>query len=112
MYQPILRVKFFVRVTSSDGLPFFTVYSGVQAVPASRRLACETSIPRLMVRGGHYLVWAGVCSDREQEEVVAQAHLPVAVNDPDPARPESGLFHNRAEWEIRQIAPYREVHCS
>ena len=66
-----------------------------------------------MVRGGDYLVWAGVCSDREREDVVARRlTCRVAVNDADPARSEIGLFCNRAEWEIRQIAPYREVHCS
>jgi lipopolysaccharide transport system ATP-binding protein len=99
------RVKFFVRVGSPDGLPLFTVYSSVQTVPGSRRLACEVTIPRLMVMGGDYIVWAGICSDREQEDVVAHAHLPLAIKDLDPAHPEGGFFRNYAEWEISEISP-------
>ena len=94
------RVKFFVRIASPDGIPFFTVYSEVQAVPASRRLACQVKIPRLMVIGGDYFVWAGVCSDRSQEDIVAHAHVPLFVADLDASQAETGLFHNRANWEI------------
>ncbi len=94
------RVKFFIRITSPDGIPFFTVYSELQTVPSSRRLACQAEIPRLMVIGGDYFVWAGVCSDRSQEDIVAQAHVPLFVSDLDASQAETGLFYNRANWEI------------
>jgi hypothetical protein len=106
------RVKFFVRFASPDGVVFFTAYSGLTAVPANRRLACESNISRLMVRGGDYFVWAGVCSDREQEDVIAQAYLPVAVRDSDQGHVGDGLFCNHADWEIREISPYTKPHDS
>jgi hypothetical protein len=34
-----------------------------------------------MVKGGEYLVWVGVCSDREEEDVTAKTYLPLAVKD-------------------------------
>src|SRR5262249_21393190 len=43
-----LMVKLLIRVTSPDGIPFFTVYSDRLKVPASWRLTCEATIPRLM----------------------------------------------------------------
>ena len=53
------RAKFFIRITSTDGLPFFTVYSEPVKVPSTGRLTCEATIPRLMLHGGDYGVWVG-----------------------------------------------------
>jgi ABC-type polysaccharide/polyol phosphate transport system ATPase subunit len=93
------KVKFFVRVTSTDFIPFFTVYSDTVRVPSTGRLACEVTIPRLMLHGGDYFAWVGVCSDREQEEVILQSQLPLAVRESSP-HPERGIFWNRATWKI------------
>jgi lipopolysaccharide transport system ATP-binding protein len=94
------RVKFFIRVTSPDAIPFYTVYSDVLEVPASRRLTCEATIPRLMLKGGDYLVWVGLCSEREQEDLITQTHVRLTVKDPDSLHKE-GLFWNHAEWNVR-----------
>jgi ABC-type polysaccharide/polyol phosphate transport system ATPase subunit len=93
-------VRLFVRVASPDGLPFFTVYSETIKVPANRQLTCETTIPRLMLKGGDYLVWVGVCSDTEREDLIAQANLPLVVKESDSFHVKEGLFWNRAEWKM------------
>jgi ABC-type polysaccharide/polyol phosphate transport system ATPase subunit len=103
------RVKFLIRVASPDGLPFFSAYSDVLEVPSSRRLACRARILRLMVNGGDYIVWVGLCSEREREDVIAGAYVPLVVKEPGPPHPERGVFWNCAEWEIRQLAAHQEV---
>jgi lipopolysaccharide transport system ATP-binding protein len=94
------NVKFFVRVASPDGFTFFTVYSGPAEVPMSRRLTCQATIPRLMLHGGDYLVWVGLCSDRDKEDVIVQSHLPLVVTNADLPHPERGIIWNSAQWEI------------
>jgi lipopolysaccharide transport system ATP-binding protein len=93
-------VKLLIRVASPDGLPFFTVYSEPMKVPASRRLICEATIPRLMLKGGDYLVWAGVCSEGEPEHLIAVAYLPLVVKEADSLHTKEGVFWNHAEWKI------------
>jgi len=94
------RIKFFIRVTSPDGFPFFTVYSEPVEVSSTGQLTCEATIPRLMLHGGDYFVWAGVCSDRENEELIVHAHLPLVVRDSASIQSERGVFWNNAAWEI------------
>ena len=94
------RVKFFIRLASPDGFPFFTVYSEPVEAPLTRRLKCHATVPQLMLHSGDYFVWAGVCSDREKEEVIAQANLPLVVRSPGTPQPERGVFWNKAIWEI------------
>jgi ABC-type multidrug transport system ATPase subunit len=55
------RVKLFIRITSPDGLPFYTLYSDALEVPASQLLTCEATAHRLVLKGGDYLVFVGVC---------------------------------------------------
>jgi len=94
------RVKLLIRVASPDGFPFFTIYSETMKVPASGRLTCEATIPRLMLKGGDYLVWVGVCSDGEKEDLLTVAHLPLVVKESGPLHAKEGVFWNRAEWKI------------
>jgi homopolymeric O-antigen transport system ATP-binding protein len=95
------RVRAFIRVSTSDGFAFFTTYSDVIEVPASNQLAFKATIIRLMLKGGDYLISVGVCSDREKEEMLAQAHLPLLVKESRVSHPEGGIFWNSAEWEVR-----------
>jgi lipopolysaccharide transport system ATP-binding protein len=95
------RVRLFIRVASPDGITFYTVYSDVLEVPASRRLTCEATIPRLMLKGGDYLVWVGLCSEREQEDLITQTRVRLAVKDPDSPHAEEGLIWNHADWTVR-----------
>jgi hypothetical protein len=52
------------------------------------------------LHGGDYLVWVGVCSDRDQEDKLLQANVPLVVSQTGSAHPERGLFWNEAAWEI------------
>ena len=94
------RVKLYIRITSPDAIPFFTVYSELVNVPSNGRLTCDAKIPRLMLHGGDYLVWVGVCSDRDQEDKLLQTNVPLKVSQTGATNPERGLFWNEAAWEI------------
>jgi lipopolysaccharide transport system ATP-binding protein len=93
--------RLFIRVASADGFPFYTMYSEVLMVSARRPLSCKVTIPRLMLKGGDYCVWVGLCSEREQEDLITQAHVTLVVKDPDSLRAKEGVFWNRADWNIR-----------
>jgi hypothetical protein len=60
-----------------------------------------------MLKGGDYLIWVGVCSDREKEEVLTQAYLPLQVKEARVSQPEEGVFWNCAEWEVERIGDRR-----
>jgi ABC-type polysaccharide/polyol phosphate transport system ATPase subunit len=110
VFMPVnMCVKFFIRVASLDGFTFFTVYSEPMGVPASCPMTCEATIPRLMLNGGDYVVWVGACSDREQEDVIVQARLPLVVRQSIPPRHESGVFWNSAEWKISRSTLHPQV---
>jgi ABC-type polysaccharide/polyol phosphate transport system ATPase subunit len=98
------RVRAYVRATSPDGMILFTTYSQVMDVPSSHRLAFKATVPRLMLRRGDYLIWVGVCSDREKEEMLTQDYLPLQVKESSASHPEGGLFWNAADWEVNAIA--------
>jgi hypothetical protein len=53
-----------------------------------------------MLKGGDYLVWVGICSDREKEQMFVQASLPLRIKENRESRPEEGIFWNSAEWEV------------
>jgi lipopolysaccharide transport system ATP-binding protein len=94
------RVRAYVRVGTADGINYFTAYSDLINVPPSRQFAFKATVPRLMLKGGDYLIWVGVCSDREKEEMLAQACLPLQVKEARVSHPEAGIFWNSAEWEV------------
>jgi ABC-type polysaccharide/polyol phosphate transport system ATPase subunit len=97
------RVRAYVRVGTSDAIVLFTVYSSVTEVPGSHQLSFKSTISRLMLKGGDYLVWVGVCSDREKEEMLAQTYLPLRVTEARVSHPEGGLFWNSAAWEVDRL---------
>jgi lipopolysaccharide transport system ATP-binding protein len=97
------KVRAYIRVNSPDGFVFFTAYSDVTEVPSSHHLEFKATIPHLMLKAGDYLVWVGVCSDREKEEMLAQSHLPLLVTESRGPDPEAGIFWNNAKWEVRRL---------
>jgi lipopolysaccharide transport system ATP-binding protein len=97
------RVRAYVRVITPDAFVLFTAYSDLIDVPTSHQLEFKATIPRLMLKGGDYLILVGLCSDREKEEMLTQTHLPLEVKEPDISHPERGVFWNSAEWEVRRI---------
>ena len=62
-----------------------------------------------MLNGGDYTVWVGLCSEREREDVIAGAYVPLMVKEPGPPHPERGVFWNCAEWEIRHLHQEVEI---
>lgn len=101
------RVRALIRVSTSDSMALFTAYSDLIEVPASHQLAFRATIPRLMLKGGDYLIWVGVCSDREKEELLTQGYLPLQVKEARVSRPEDGVFWNNAEWEVDRVGDIR-----
>jgi len=92
------RAKFFVRVTAPDCFPYFTVYSEQVEVPAGGEVGFEAVIDRLMLRGGTYILWAGVCTVREREEVLASANTPLVVREENSSNRELATVWNSARW--------------
>jgi hypothetical protein len=101
------RVRALIRVGTPDGIVLFTAYSDVLEVPSSHQFVFRARIPHLMLKGGDYLIWVGVCSDREKEEVLTQAYLPLQVKEARVSQPEEGVFWNCAEWEVERIGDRR-----
>ncbi|HTU01344.1 MAG TPA: ABC transporter ATP-binding protein [Candidatus Sulfotelmatobacter sp.] len=99
------EVKFLIRVTSPDGLPYFTVYSEVVQAAQSGRVAAEAFIPQLMLMPGEYLLWGAICSPRGEDEPLAQQRVPLSVADSGNAASRYGMFWNRAEWRVGGTGP-------
>jgi ABC-type polysaccharide/polyol phosphate transport system ATPase subunit len=95
------RVKFLVRVTSPDGLPYFTVYSDLIDMPQTSQIECEATIPRLMLMPGEYLLWGAICSPEGEVHLLAQEHLPFSVKDNGNTAHQFGLFWNQAHWRVQ-----------
>lgn len=97
------QIRAYVRVTTPDSVALFTVYSEVTEILRDQKLAVKVTVPRLMLKGGEYNIWAGVCTDRDREEMLAQASVPLSIIETRASHPESGLFWNRAEWDMQRI---------
>ena len=106
------RVRAFIRVQTPDAFALFTAYSDVMEVPASHQLAFKATIPRLMLKGGDYFIFVGICSEREKEEMITQTYMPLLVKESGVSHPEGGVFWNNAEWEVRRIGESPEAFLS
>jgi lipopolysaccharide transport system ATP-binding protein len=97
------RVRGYLRITTSDGWALFTVYSDPTRVPPNRQLAFKVTIPHLMLKSGDYTIWIGVCSDRENEERLAEDCRPIQVRETHPSYSGPGVVWNRGEWQVHSI---------
>jgi lipopolysaccharide transport system ATP-binding protein len=95
----LARVKCYLRVTSQEGFPYYTVYSDVIEVPASGRLTCQATIPQLMLLPGEYYVWGGICGPEGEARVFAEEMAPLAVAGEDQLA-RRGVIWNQAEWQL------------
>ena len=91
---------FLVRVTSPDGLPYFTVYSDPSEFSRSGRVRVEAVIPRLMLMPGEYRVWVAVCSELGEEEQLANDSLPLKVGSARGTEASFNLMWNEATWRV------------
>jgi lipopolysaccharide transport system ATP-binding protein len=94
------RFIFLVRVTSPDGLPYFTTYSDPSEVSRSGRIRVEATIPRLMLMPGEYRVWIAVCSELGEAETFANDSLPLKVGSSRGTEASFNLMWNEATWQV------------
>ena len=91
---------FLVRVTSPDGLPYFTIYCDRSEFLRSGRVRIEATIPRLMLMPGEYRVWVAVCTEAGEEQMLANDSLPLKVVSPGGTEASFNLMWNEATWRI------------
>jgi ABC-type polysaccharide/polyol phosphate transport system ATPase subunit len=94
------RFIFLVRVTSPDGLPYFTVYSDPSEFSRAGRVKVEATIPRLMLMPGEYRVWIAVCSELGEAETFANDSLPLRVGSSRGTEASFNLMWNEATWSV------------
>jgi ABC-type polysaccharide/polyol phosphate transport system ATPase subunit len=94
------RFIFLVRVTSPDGLPYFTIYSDPSDFSRSGRVRVEATIPRLMLMPGEYRVWIAVCSELGEAETFANDSLPLTVGSSRGTEASFNLMWNEATWNV------------
>jgi len=94
------RFIFLVRVTSPDGLPYFTIYSDRSEFSRSGRAHVEATIPRLMLMPGEYRVWIAVCSELGEGETLANDSLPLRVRSSRGTEASFNLMWNEATWRV------------
>jgi lipopolysaccharide transport system ATP-binding protein len=89
-----------VRVMSTDGLPYFTVYSDPFELSRSGRVMVEAVIPRLMLMPGEYRVWVAVCSELGEEQQLVNDSLPLTIASPRGTEASFNLMWNEATWRV------------
>lgn len=94
------RFIFLVRVTSPDGLPYFTVYSDPSEFSRSGRAMVEATIPRLMLMPGEYRIWVAVCSELGEGQTLANDSLPLSVVSATGTEASFNLMWNEATWRV------------
>ena len=94
------KFLFLVRVTSADELPYFTVYSDPFEVSRPGRVKVEALISRLMLMPGEYKVWLIACSERGEEEQLANDVLPFKITSAKGTNASFNLMWNEATWRV------------
>ena len=94
------KFLFLVRVTSADELPHFTVYSDPFEVSRPGRVKVEALISRLMLMPGEYKVWLIACSERGEEEQLANDVLPFKITSAKATNASFNLMWNEATWRV------------
>jgi len=98
-----LHGRVFIRVTSVDGFPYFTVHSNDLLLDSNDILRCEARIAHLMLRPGDYRLWAGICLADVTSHVVAQESIPLCVSAlPDSIEAEGAVW-NTADWDLNVV---------
>ena len=92
--------RFLVRITSLDGLPYFTVYSDASGLSRCGRVKVEAVIPRLMLMPGEYRVWVAVCSELGEGQTLADDNLPLRIVSSRKTEASFNLMWNEATWRV------------
>jgi lipopolysaccharide transport system ATP-binding protein len=94
------KYLFLVRVTSPDGLPYFTTYSDRSEFLRPGRVKIEATIPRLMLNPGEYRLWVAVCAEAGEHQMLANDSLPLKVVSPRGIEASFNLMWNEASWRV------------
>jgi hypothetical protein len=94
---------FSLRITTPDGLQFFTIYSDSYELSQSGRVSVEAVVPRLMLMPGEYRVWVAICSELGEEQQLANDSLPLKITSGIAGVGEQASFNlmwNEATWRV------------
>lgn len=94
------RVKFLIRLSTTDNLTFYSLYSDVIEITENKRMKCEAKIDRLMVLPGDYLIWVGICSDKREDYILTAENVPICVKGKGESIEHTSLFWNDATWRV------------
>lgn len=94
------QVKCQVKVNSPDGFIYFSMNSRAIEVAPDGSLSGEVSIQRLMLKGGDYDLYLKVYSMREEPEFLAEACIPLTIEERDATNYPRASFWNSAEWKF------------
>ncbi len=98
----------YVRVTSPDGFPYFTVRSGpIGVAEDNAELVISVQVPKLMLLPGEYVTWIGVSRSEDEKAVLSEEHIPFSIVAPRSAGEQfgPGVFENRAYWKVVDEKP-------
>jgi len=97
-------VRFMLRITAPDALHYFSVYS--QPVrPIDGCVACEVTIPRIMLMPGSYYLWGAVCAVGEDRTILAEDYIPLLVSGSVEHLHKLNFLWNEAAWNIPTDEP-------
>jgi ABC-type polysaccharide/polyol phosphate transport system ATPase subunit len=97
-------VRFRLSITAPDALHYFSVYSE-PGQPADGYVACEVTVPRIMLMPGNYYVWGAVCADDQERTILAEDHIPLLVRGSTDHLHELNFLWNEAAWRISTDEP-------
>ena len=99
--RKLSAVRFFVRATSPDGFPYFTIHSDPVYIPESGLIKCKSRIQHLMLMPGDYVLWGGVCKSDVTDYMLAEGNATIVVATPknESRNSKASLYWNRAEWQ-------------
>lgn len=98
--EKLQKIAFFVRVTSQDGVPYFTLYSEDFEAPVSREIVCECIIPKLMLKPGEYIIWGGICSSENEDDIIDEEKYSIIIKDVDIKYNRFSLTWNIGNWRF------------
>jgi ABC-type polysaccharide/polyol phosphate transport system ATPase subunit len=97
-------VRFMLRITSPDGLHYFTVYSEPMWA-TDGYVASEVTLRRVMLMPGDYHVWGGVCADDPERVILSEDHMSLVVRGEANNLHKLNFLWNEADWRVPIVEP-------
>ena len=93
-------VRFMLRITSPDGLHYFTVYSEPLWPGADGCVSGEVTLRRVMLMPGDYYLWGAVCTDDQEKVILSEEHISLLVKGNTDNLHQLNFLWNEADWRI------------